>query len=61
MQDFGTKTRGNETTWKTQATCEDNIEMDVQGAGWGMDWIGLAHDKNRWRALVDTVMNLWVP
>jgi hypothetical protein len=30
--------------------------------GWGdMDWIGLAKDKNRWRALVDSVLNLRVP
>jgi hypothetical protein len=27
----------------------------------GMDWIDLAHDRDRWRALVNTVMNLWVP
>jgi hypothetical protein len=26
----------------------------------GMDWINLAHDRDRWRALVNTVMNLWV-
>jgi hypothetical protein len=30
--------------------------------GWGgVDWIGLAQDRNRWRALVNAVMNLWVP
>jgi hypothetical protein len=41
---------------------EDNIKMDLQEVGiGGMDWIGLAHDMNRWRALVNTVMNLWVP
>jgi hypothetical protein len=27
----------------------------------GMDWIDLAQDMDRWRAVVDTVMNLWVP
>jgi hypothetical protein len=27
----------------------------------GVDWINLAHDRGRWRALVNTVMNLWVP
>jgi hypothetical protein len=26
-----------------------------------MDWIGLAKDRNRWRALVNSVLNLWVP
>jgi hypothetical protein len=40
----------------------DNIKMDLGEAGWdGMDWIDLAQDRDRWRALVNAVMNLWVP
>jgi hypothetical protein len=40
----------------------DNIKMDLTEIGWDvMDWIDLAQDKERWRALVNTVMNLWVP
>jgi hypothetical protein len=36
--------------------------MDVREIGWGgMDWIDLAHDRDQWRALVNTVMNLRVP
>jgi hypothetical protein len=40
----------------------DNIRMDVGEAGWGdVDWIDLAKDRNRWRALVNLVLNLRVP
>jgi hypothetical protein len=39
----------------------DNTKMDLK-IGWdGKDWINLAHDRDQWRALVNTVMNLWVP
>jgi hypothetical protein len=40
----------------------DNIRMDIREVGWGdVDWIGLAQDRNRWRALVNSVLNLRVP
>jgi hypothetical protein len=39
-----------------------NIKIDLREIGWdGMDWIDLAQDRDQWRALVNTVMNLLVP
>jgi hypothetical protein len=41
---------------------EDNIKVDFQEVGLGcMDWLDLAPDRDRWRALVSTVMNIRVP
>jgi hypothetical protein len=40
----------------------DNIRMDLGEVGWGdVDWIGLSQDMNRWRAVVNSVLNLRVP
>jgi len=41
---------------------EDNIKIDLQNVGCeGMVWIDVAQDRDRWRALVNAVMNLWLP
>jgi hypothetical protein len=40
----------------------DNIKMDHREIGWGgVEWVDLAQDMDQWRAVVNTVMNLWVP
>ena len=47
---------------RTRRRWEDNIRMDLQEVGRGCgDWMELAQDRKRWRALVSTVMNLRVP
>jgi hypothetical protein len=41
---------------------EDNAKTNLQEVGCrGMDWIELAKDRDRWRVLVNEVMNFWVP
>jgi hypothetical protein len=42
--------------------CVNDIKVDFREIGWdGMDWIDLGEDRDQWRVLVNTVMNLWVP
>jgi hypothetical protein len=60
----GLEGRLKEKRQHKRPTCrrENNIKMYLQKVGWpGMDWIGLAQDRNRWRDLVNAVMNLRVP
>ena len=56
------KPEGRRPLWRPRRRWEDNIKMDLQEVKCGgMDWIELAQDWDKWRALVIVVMNLWVP
>jgi hypothetical protein len=56
------KPEGKRPLGRPRRKWEDNIRMDLQEVGCGCeDWIGLALDRDRWRALVSAVRNLRVP
>ena len=62
IQGFGGKPEGNRPLGRPRRRWEDNIKMVLQELGCGsMDWIELAEDRDRWRALVNAVMNFRVP
>jgi hypothetical protein len=56
------KLKGKRPLGRPRHRWQDNIKMDLQEVGCrGMDWIDVAQDRDRWRALVKAVMNLRVP
>jgi hypothetical protein len=56
------KPEGKRPLGRPRRRWKDNIRMDLQEVGCGcVDWIGLAQDRDRWRALVSVVRNLRVP
>jgi hypothetical protein len=56
------KLEGKRPLGRPRLTWLDNIRMDLVEVGWGdVDWIGLAQDRDRWRALVNSVLNLRIP
>jgi hypothetical protein len=55
------KPEGNRPAGRLRCRWEDNIRMDLVEVEWGdMDWIGLAQDRERWRALANSALNLRV-
>jgi hypothetical protein len=56
------KPEGKRPLGRPRRSWENNVKVDLQEIGWeGMDWIDLAQDRDRWRTLVNAVMNLRVP
>jgi hypothetical protein len=56
------KPKGKSSLGRPRHRWKDNIKMDLQEVGCvGMDWIELVQNRDRWRAVVNAVMNLRVP
>jgi hypothetical protein len=54
------KPEGKRSLGSPRRRWEDNVKMDLQEVGWSMEWIYLAQERDRWRALVNAVMNFRV-
>jgi hypothetical protein len=62
LSDMVGKPEGKRPLGRPRRRRVNNIKMDLVEVGWGdVDWIGLAQDRDRWGALVNSVLNLWVP
>ena len=55
------KPEGKRPLGRSRLRWEDNIKMDLWEVGGGGDWMELVQDRDRWRVLVNMVMNFWVP
>jgi hypothetical protein len=58
---FVRKSEGKIALGRSRRRWEDNIKMDLKEVEWGMNWIDLAQDRDRWRAIVKAIMNLRGP
>jgi hypothetical protein len=50
------KPDGKRSLEKPRRRWKDNIKMDLRAVGWGMDWLDIIQDRDRWRAVVNAVM-----
>jgi hypothetical protein len=56
------KPDGKRPLGRPRCRCVDKVKIDLREIGWdGVDWIHIAQDKDQWKALVNTVLNLRVP
>jgi len=55
------KPEGKKPLGRPRCRWEDNIKIDLRKVGGAGDWMELAQDRDRWRALVNMVINFWVP
>jgi hypothetical protein len=53
------KPEGKRALGRYRRRWEDNIKMDLKVKG--VDWLHMDQDRDQWQALVNTIMNLWVP
>jgi hypothetical protein len=61
-RDLVGKREGTRPLGRPRRRWEDNLKMDLQEVGYeGMEWIELAQERDRWRALVNAVVNIRVP
>jgi len=59
IQEFG---EGKRQLGRQRRRWRDNIEMNLRDVGWrNIEWTDLAKGRDRWPAVLDAVMNLWVP
>jgi len=62
IQFFSRKPEGERSLGRPKYRWKDGIIMYLREIGWeGVDWLHLAQDRDQWRSVVDTVMNLRVP
>jgi hypothetical protein len=58
---FVGRPEGRRPMGRPRRTWEDSVKMALQEVGWGLDWIELAQDMDRWRAFMNAVINFRVP